>query len=67
MLKQIALVLAASGLLVSSAMACPNSDHDKAQAPKTAQKDKAPAQKAPAKKAPAKKTETKPRDTVAKK
>lgn len=59
---KIAVAIVTSLALVAPALACPNSDHgswhDETAAPKTADKDKKPAEKAD------KKTEQKPADTA---
>ena len=44
---KLAVALIASLCLAAPALACPNMDHDDATAPKTADKDKKPAEKKP--------------------
>lgn len=57
---KIAVAIVTSLALVAPALACPNMDHDETAAPKTADKDKKPAEK----KQDAAKPEQKPADTA---
>lgn len=59
---KIAVALITSLALVAPALACPNMDHDDAAAPKTAEKDKKPAEKK--QEAPKADKDQKPADTA---